>query len=482
MPNFVEPQSAALPQVNYGRGGDRIFIDFPQLTKAGETAQLILRFLPVMSDVDRFWTVMEHGLPIEVEALLYAQQNRRQSNRQRMYLLCNDFGDGPQGCGFCTFRRSLPDPAKEQLKNAGLVWTRRRVRHLALNMSDPRSHWQQAKDANGQPVLNPNNGQPHWTMMPGEFAIGAEGYTSLTQVQAMVPTAIESRDRGRLISIMKTKTGAGQTEVSYRADPGQEFPLLGSQFEPVLHNLYSIRERAGRYKNAEEWGKIVEYLKHKLGVGQASYGMPSSGLPTGYNPGMGYTGGPAPMGFPGGMPAPGMPPGAMPGAPPAPSQYAPMGVPGGMQGAPGPAFNPMGPPMGAPMGGPPPQQSYQLPAPSAIPPQQLPQVPHGATPQYLPPLQAPGMHALPGFAAQQIPPHMQPQGAPPQQGYAAPPNPGQPPMGAPPAGPPQGYAQPQYGQQVPQGAPAPQQPAGPPPMSPQELERAVGPSGGSIPF
>lgn len=492
MPNFVEPQSTALPQTGYARqGGDRLFVDFPKLEQAGQSATLLLRFLPVTDDRDRFFTVMEHGLPLEIEAILHPQQQRRQSNKRRYNVLCADFGDGPKGCAVCAFRRTLQEPYLSQLKN--LLWGGKRIRHLVINLSDPRMHWVQAKDANGQPVLNPDNGQPHWIMVPGEFSIGSEGYTSLTQVQAMVPAPIESRDRGRVIQIMKTKTGAGQNEVSYRADPGQEMPLMGTHYEPILHNLYSIRERIAKYPTPDAAAKITEFLKHKLGMGGASYGMPSPGMPMGFNPGMGYTsapGGPAPMGFPGGAPnpgvAPGMPPmgspmgapqgmpyGAPQGGPPASPGYMPMGVPGGMP--------PMGPPVGAPV------QFQQPPAPGPLSPQQLPQAPQGAFPGQLPPMQAPGMHAIgfaPGQPPQGAPQQQAPQG-PPQGQFQAPPFPQ---LGAPqgvPQGAPQQHQQPPMGQQpLPFQGQAPQQQGAPqqPTMSPQELERAVTPAGGSIPF
>lgn len=504
IPAFYEPTSNVLPQQGFSSKGEVLYIDFPKLANVNDTAVLMLRFLPAHTEADRFVTVYEHRLPIEFEAM--AQQQPQQTPQQgrsgraprmHFYVVCPDFGDGPKGCRICGVRKPLQGASLDAFKN--LVWSRKRIRHLALNVNDLGAHWQQVKDAQGAPVMV--NGQPQWVLMPGVFSIGPEGYGSISEVQAMSAGPIDSLERGTLVQIMKRKTGVGTNEVSYRADRGQEFPLRGTQYESVLQNIYPLRERLVKYRSNEELTKFAEMISARLGGGQTAYGMPSMPSPGyGASPGM-----PSP-GMPYGAPAPsygapqqpqgyGAPPQQAPqyGAPPqqapaygAPPQQQSYGPPPGQpqQQAPqtGPGWGPPGQqpaPQFAPQGqgGPPmsaPQQFMPPPAPAPMNPAQLPHAP--AYQGQLPPAQAPGMHAV----------HI-PQGQP-QGGYGPPP-----PMGAPQGGPPPMQApqggppgQPPQQQSLPYGAPPPMQqqvaPGTPPAMSPADLERMVTPSGGTINF
>lgn len=469
------------------RDEETIYLDFPELPKeVGSEVRMMVRLLPPWSPIEKAAWV------IGARHRLYAEMDPRwQANWKSQWFFPECYeAHKTRGLGDCDICGALSECSTSDNSEANEFGkdAKSQERHhwQGLHLDEPAKHFKQYQ-RDGQPVVDPQTGQPLWIVQPGIVSVAPTLGRKLLNLVCEAPT-LTHPDRGVNVRLIKKRSSRGSfpMNVEYDAVPDMSGPTpLDPQFRSVLGNLIDLREQCIRLRSKEDMGKIAQNIRERFGLVKA-YSVPSVPAASAgswvrhpnnpafeYNPATGQVRPASPPAVPPPVPAaappiPAVPPPvpvAAPPAPPAPAAYvppapmppaAPAGVyapPGGMPSMPPP---PVPPAVGAP---PPPPPMPNVPVPGYVPP--------AAPPPGLPPPVAPGL-----ASGAVVPPPFQP------PGVAAAPQPGLPALPALPALPPM------PGGPVGGAAPPPAPPAGAAgaPMTPEQIEQAIASSATGAPF
>lgn len=464
LPEFAAP-SAPLPDPEmYGGREEQLWINFPDLpSPTGSAVKLDIRLLPANP---------AHGTNdsqfVRVTHRVSVQHWPDQFKNQGKFVKwdCYDTVGGPGSCDMCKLVREIAQSGNAEAIDfsQSTLRPKRELFMQGISLAEPASHWQQLKDEQGTPTLDAA-GQPVWKLVPGIVQISnttSKDIKALHRNTMIDPTDVR---RGYSLTIERYRKGQGDFDVEYHLFQGPPMPLLGTEWEPILHNLINLKLRLQNFRDRAKIQAACDSVRVRFALGGAG----SDGwMVHDKNPAYEYNA----QGqlrlraaAPNVAPAPHLPP-----LPPGPPQqaYAP---------APGPQYAPQPP---APMALPPPQapQSYVAPGPApaayAPPPMTAPpqyaSIP-GPGPQHAPPPMLPGQQSYASPGALPPPPPVGVAGSPPQGMPALPPPQapglaaGRPLSGAlqPPQGPPNGFG-------APPGPPGPPAgfggPSGPPGLSP----------------
>jgi hypothetical protein len=372
--------------------------------KVGETVRLPVRILPNVID-PKWWAEMaKHKLP---GSYVTPKQGR---DVPKVW----SYGCVGAGCPLCELALS-----KGRISEAAAKDCKARVSYLALaiDMQDPRKHWQQVKDAGGNPIVGAD-GNPQWKVVPGLLEMSTTLYKSVLSIANYCSQQggndITHPELGRTIVLTKARTGPRDMDVEYGAIPEAPGPIDPSLM-PILMTREDPRELVKRGQSKlEVLQEVAQGVQMRFppqqqlqyGMQAPAYAPQPMGLLPPMPPMMGMAAPPPPMG---GFAPPGAPQMAPP-VPPMPPMGPPMGMPPAPMGAP-PGFPPGPPHMAAPVPPMPPMPAY-LPPPS-------PPMPAGfGPPQGVPPpppgQPAPGMPPMPKgvsaseFEASIAPPQIDP--------------------------------------------------------------------------
>lgn len=398
---------------------DRVFLDFEKLTKPGQKDELVVRLLPPWQGAPS-GTAWAKTARYRVAADLCPWDT---GDKRWQYVDTFDQTGGPGDCPVGKALQQMMSSGDEKvMKAAKGMKPRPRVYWQGLDLKDPQKHFVQAKDEQGNVILDANN-QPQWMVIPGIIPMGNSLHKAILNF-AIEKGDCTNPDNGFPMKLKKSKTGPEDINVDYDAMDMERGPI-DPAFRPVLSNLMDLTNLI-HYRSREEMEGLARNILARY--------MPHASMPS---TGGGY---PAPAAAPYGAPpaAPAAPP-----ASPTPAAQPPGGPWYPHTGMPGHLYNAAGQVIPDPQAAQAPPRPPAPPAPPAAPPAPPapPAAPMAAPPgPPLPPPAAPGGYPMDGAPV-----------APP-----APPMPGMPPgVGAPPA---------------PPGPPAPPAPPAPPGMSGHQFE------------
>lgn len=301
-----EAADRAAKQRKTGSASDLLYLDWPELTKVGQSVELILRFMPP-------WAVTEPSSYLEVaQHRIFAQLcPDAKEGRQVMYYTCHNTKYGPGNCPICRDLSGLPVGSEEADNFRRQAEARIKVAWQALDLMDPQSHFQQRVDASGVPI------EGEWDVLPKIFRIAPSLQTDLTVISRT--QRFMDPMQGAAISCVKKKTGKSSVNVEYSATLRPD--LIGPIDEslmPVLLNLVDLRKACLYFDDAEVLETVAENIRATYGAvpaSGASAGVPD--MPT-----------PAPAPVAGTLPVAASAAGApSPAAAPAPAAAAPAPTP-----------------------------------------------------------------------------------------------------------------------------------------------------------
>jgi len=387
----VQAEHAALAARSDGNFGDRTILDFDKLSKKGDKSELIVRFLPPWSAAaqGKAWAkTARYRLPAD---LCPWETKEKRFQYVDAFDQIGGPGNDPVAAAYLKLMESGNDDA---IKFAKSHKAKPRIYWQAINLKDPRSHFKQATDAQGSPILDAT-GNPTWKVVPVVVPMGPQLHQSVLNF-FIEKGDCTNPDSGYPMKLKKTKTGDADMDVAYDAMDMDKCPL-DPAFRPVLGNLMDLREEMVWFHSFEEMNELAQNILAKFGLHAGTAQAPAP-----YSP----------------------PPASAPAAQPPGGPWFPHpSMPGHLYNA---QHQVIPDPAAAPPPPPPPVAAYAPPPPPPAPP--APPLPLVAQAGYqappgppLPPPVAPGLPQTPGYPpAGAVPP-------PPPAAYAPPMPPGMPP-------------------------------------------------------
>ena len=260
---------AAVKEQKLFKGGDSLYIDFPDYDQSGWSA-LKLRLLPpwTTTNITGYVQVARH----RAFADHYPQDVR--GNRKIFFETCLNMAipGGVQGPGDCPFCENKRDATKAGLDKKSLDYLNNFSARVATvwqaidftTQERLNKHFVQRKDERGHPVLDAA-GQPVWDVIPARIRMGNELLSDIRAVMRMNGDPTHP-DHGYLIAALKQKTGPNDMDVTYKAQIGGSKERLPDQLRPVLGNLLDLEKEEISFTDRNLLRQVADSVRAQIGL------------------------------------------------------------------------------------------------------------------------------------------------------------------------------------------------------------------------